>query len=188
MPISEVTNRNFQSPLNFEFRVDRLTDFNFFVQKINIPALSLSPATNGGTNPFTKIYYPGDHMDFGELTVDFKVNEGMENWYEIFYWIQSLGYPQSTEQYARLKAGEVQGIAKDVLKAEVLDRKVGKIYGQASLFVNTSQNNPAVKFSFVDIHPTNLSETVFDTRDQDVMYVTSTVTFRYDYFTVEKVV
>lgn len=188
MPISEIVNRNFQSPLNFEFRVDRLTDFNFFVQKINIPNLTLNPSTNGGTNPFTKIFYPGDHLEFGELSVDFKVNEGLSNWYEIFSWMQGMGYPETTDQFQNLKSGNLPKLNSQEKTNSLPERKMGNIYGQATLIVNTSQNNPAVKFSFVDIHPISLSEAVFDTREQDVLYVTAAVTFRYDYFIVEKII
>lgn len=188
MPISDVQNRNFQSPLNFEFRVDRLTDFNYFVQKINIPDLTISPATNGGQNPFVTIPYPGDHMQFGELSIDFKVDEGMRNWYEIFSWMQGIGFPQSYEQYADLKRGVTKDLDGNQITLPSPNRKNGYLYGQAFLLINTSQNNPYLKISFIDVHPVSLGEMVFDTRETDVMYVTATVNFRYDYFTVEKIV
>lgn len=187
MPLSEITNRNFQSPLNFEFRVDRLTDFNFFIQKINIPGLTLSPATSGGTNPFAKIFHPGDHLEFGELSIDFKINEGLANWYEIFSWMQGLGYPETTNQYQALKSGVIKNLDGEPKSVPLPQRKQGELYGQGTLLVNSSQNNPIVKITFVDIHPVGLSEIVFDTREQDVLYATSTVNFRYDYFTVEKI-
>ena len=50
--MATVDTRNFQPPLNFEFAVDKLTDFNYFVQKINVPDLSIGLANNGGATPF----------------------------------------------------------------------------------------------------------------------------------------
>lgn len=187
MPISDVANRNFQSPLNFEFGVDRLTDFNYFIQKINIPDISIAIASNGGTNPFVRLPTPGDHIEFGELTVDFKVDEGMRNWYEIFSWMQGIGFPQSQEQYRLLKQGKMTNLDGNTVNLPMNGRKNGYIFGQAYLLINTSQNNPYLKLSFVDIHPVSLGEISFDTRETDVLYVTATVNFKYDYFTVEKI-
>ncbi|CAB4141181.1 hypothetical protein UFOVP410_20 [uncultured Caudovirales phage] len=186
MTITSVQNRNFQSPLNYDFRVDKLTDFNFFVQKVNIPSIDLPIASNAGANPFTKIPYPGDHISFGDLSVDFKVSEGLYNWYEIFSWMESLGYTQRQKQFGDLRQGRNKDLNGKVIEPTIVRKAQGNIYGQATLIINSSQNNPAVKINFVDIHPVNLSEISLDTRDTDVMYVTSTVSFKYDYFTVEK--
>lgn len=187
MPISDVENRNFQSPLNFEFRVDKLTDFNYFVQKINVPDLSIAPAINGGATPFAKIQYPGDHLEFGELSVDFKVSEGLYNWYEIFSWMQGIGYPENVDQYANMIQNKTPDLNGKVSRTPLPPRKSGALYGQGTLLINTSQNNPYLRISFVDLHPVSLGEMTFDSRETDVMYVTATVNFKYDYFTVEKI-
>lgn len=184
MPVANVQNRNFQAPLNFEFRVDKLTDFNFFIQKINVPSVGLPPASAG--TPFVKIPYPGDHLDLGELSVDFKVSEGLYNWYEIYSWIESLGFPQRQKQYGDLKLGKNKDLNGNIIEPAIIRKSHGNIYGQATLIINSSQNNPQVKINFVDVYPVNLSEIIMDSRDSDVNYITSTVSFKYDYFTVEK--
>jgi hypothetical protein len=184
MPTYDIVNRNFQSPLNFEFRVDRLTDFNYFVQKINLPDLSIPVASNGGQNPFVKIPYPGDHLDFGELSIDFKVDEGMNNWFEIYAWMRGIAFPENFDQYKDWKEGNVTNLNGQPLTPPV---NTQTIFGQGSLIINTSNNNPCLKITFVDMHPTSLGEIVFDTRETDVLYVTATVSFKYDYFLVEKI-
>lgn len=186
MPISDIDNRNFQSPLNYEFRVDKLKDFNFFVQKVSIPNITLPTADTG--SPFATIPYAGDHLSFGELSVDFKVSEGMYNWFEIFSWLQALGFPQSQNQYGVLRRGENKDLNGKLAPPLVVPKAHGAIYSQASLLVNTSQNNPYLKIDFIDLFPVSLSETIFDSREQDVAFVTCTVNFRYDYLTVEKLV
>lgn len=187
MPASDVANRNFQSPLNFEFSVDRLTDFNYFVQKVNLPSLDIPVADNGGVNPFTRIKVTGDHITFGELQVDFKVDEGMKNWFEIYSWMRGVSYPESQEQYKQLRDGTTPNLD-GVVPQPILPGITGRVYGQGVLLINTSQNNPYLRMAFVDMYPTNLSEAVFDTRDTDVNYVTCTVTFTFNYLTVEKIV
>lgn len=184
MSLSDIKNRNFQSPLTFDFRVDRLTDFNFFVQKVNIPALSLASAER--STPFVTIPLPGDHVSFGELSVEFKVDEGLRNWYEIFSWIQGISFPETQAQYGNLIKGTIKNLDGETRKT-ITPRSLGDIYGQGLLMINSSANNPLISITFVDLHPISLSEAVFDTTDASVNNVTCTVTFKYDYFKVEKV-
>lgn len=184
MSISDIKNRNFQSPLNFEFRVDRLADFNFFVQKVGIPSLVLGNANV--PTPFVNIPMLGDHAQFGELTVEFKLDEGMRNWYEVFSWMQAISFPERQQQYGDL----VQGKTKDLdgkIKPSYTSRSVGDVYGQGILTINSSANNPLIAITFVDLHPVSLSEAVFDTTNTEVAYVSCAVGFKYDYYTVEKI-
>jgi hypothetical protein len=184
MSISNIVNRNLQGPSTFEFRVDKLTDFNFFVQKVNIPSLSLT-AVEAGT-PLVKIPFPGDHATFNELSVDFKVDEGLRNWYEIFAWIQGISFPEEQKQYGNLKTGKTPDLD-GKLRPWAASRYTGDIYGQGVLTVNSSANNPLIAITFVDLHPVSLSEVVFDTTDSDITHLTCTATFKYDYYTAQKV-
>jgi hypothetical protein len=184
--MATVDTRNFQPPLNFEFAVDKLTDFNYFVQKINVPDLSIGLANNGGATPFSQIAYTGDHLGFGDLSIDFKVNEGMYNWYEIFSWMQGIGFPENIDQYGKLKSGTIPDLNGDLPLKVIPQRTHGLIYGQGTLIINSSQNEPVLKISFIDMHPISLGELSFDTRESDVLYATASVTFKYDYYTVEK--
>lgn len=184
MSISDISNRNFQSPLNFEFRVDRLTNFNFFVQKINIPTLSIGSADK--STPLVNIPFLGDHAKFGELSVEFKLDESMTSWYEIFSWMQGISFPESQKQYGNLVQGKIKsldGKTRDV----ITPRELGDLYGQGLLTINSSANNPLVAITFVDLHPVSLSDAIFDTTNTEVAYVSCTVTFKYDYYTVEKI-
>jgi len=187
MPITEVKNRNFQIPLNFDFRVDRLPDFNYFVQKVNLPTVALTPASNTGTNPFVRVNWTGDHMRFGELEVEFKVDEEMRNWYEIFSWMQAIAFPERQAQFGALYKNQLKDLDGNIKPAPGNRMGMGVVFGQGILTVNTSKNNPHLVVNFVDIHPVSLSEVAFDSTNTDAPNITSTVNFKYDYFTVEKV-
>ena len=57
-----IENRNFLSPIGFQFTIDRLKGVDFFCQSATIPSISMgAPAT--GTR-FNKIYHPGYSLDF----------------------------------------------------------------------------------------------------------------------------
>jgi len=185
MSIKDISNRNFQSPLNFEFRIDRLPDLSFFIQKINIPSLTIGTAGQGA-NPLVNIPWPGDHMQFGELSIDFKMDEGMRNWFDIFTWMQSISFPERQSQYGSLIKSSVKNLDGKV-RESTSARTSGDLYGQGILLINSSANNPQVAITFIDLHPVSLSEATFDTTDTNVTYVNCTATFKYDYYRVEKV-
>lgn len=184
MSIADIKNRNFQSPLNFEFRIDRLTEFNFFIQKISIPSLSIGTASR--PTPFVNVAQAGDHMTFGDLVIEFKIDEGMNNWYELFSWMQGISFPEKQSQYGDMIKGQLKDLDGNLPKKNTT-RANGNLYAQGTLMINSSANNPLVAISFVDIHPTSLSEIVFDTTTAEIQYATCSVTFKYDYYTVEKV-
>jgi hypothetical protein len=67
MAFTNVENRNFQSPVKFNFIVDRLKDFDFYVQSINLPDVSLPFIESG--SPFSLLKVPGNKLRFSELAV-----------------------------------------------------------------------------------------------------------------------
>ena len=82
-------NLNFLSPINFKFMLKRAPHVNFFIQKINIPGLSLP--TIDVSNPLIKVPYAGDHLNYEELNISFKVDEDLQNYMEINTWLKSIG-------------------------------------------------------------------------------------------------
>lgn len=184
MAFTNVENRNFQSPVKFNFIVDRLKDFDFYVQSINLPDTSL-PFMESGT-PFSTLKIPGNTLRFSDLVVSFKVSEGMYNWYEIFSWIQAMGFPENQKQFGDLRTGNLKDLNGKSPNRQTM-RDVGDLYGQATLTVNSSHNNPYLIINFIDIHPTALTGVVLDSKSNDGDYLTATATFAYDYFTVEKI-
>jgi hypothetical protein len=73
-------NKNFLSPLNFKFQIKKAPHVNFFIQKVNIPAISIPPPQPN--NPF--------------------VDEDLKNYLEIWNWIIALGKPENFDQYRQI--------------------------------------------------------------------------------------
>lgn len=164
-------NKNFLSPLNFRFFLKRAPHTNFFVQKVNIPDLSLKPANY--PNPMVNIPIPGEHLDYGILTVTFKVDEDLQNYLEIHNWIKSLGKPVDFEGYKQLEQAEVTS--------------GDSIYSDISLMILSSTKMPNYEITFVDCHPVSLSGANFTSVDDDVNYVTASASFRYTYYDIAAV-
>lgn len=165
-------NKNFLSPLNFNFYIKRAPYVNFFVQSINLPGFGfVSPIQN---NPFTNIPQAGDRITFQDLEVTFKVDEEMQNYLEVANWIRSLGFPENFEQYAGIKAakpGSGEELTSDM-----------------TMIISNAIKVPQFQINFRNAFPINISRLNFQTTDQTVNYISCTATFKYIFFDIEKIV
>jgi len=170
---TQPSNLNFLSPLKFTFIVNKLPNVNFFVQSVLLPAVSLNAAEV--QTPFVKIPLAGDHIDFTEFQIGFRVDENMESYRELFYWIQALGFPESFDQYKDL-ADE--------------DRRVNpngdkEILSDGTLIIHNSNTNANIRVKFTGLFPSTLSELAFDLRAGDISYIECVASFRYEKFEIE---
>lgn len=164
-------NRNFLSPLNFKFSIKKAPHVNFFIQKVNFPSITLvSPQPN---NPFVKTPIPGEHLDYGDLKITFKVDEDLQNYLEIRNWLTGLGKPENFDQFK-------------ILQDKPITSGDG-IYSDISLIVLSSTKMPNYEVVYVDAYPSFLSEIVFNTTDSDVNYIEATATFKFTYFTITNI-
>ena len=84
---TEPKSTNFLSPLGGKFTIKKLPSVNFFVQSVAIPSVTVGEIPIG--TPFSaKLQLPGDLVTFGDLVITFRVDENMENYLEIFNWIE----------------------------------------------------------------------------------------------------
>jgi hypothetical protein len=165
------TNPNFLSPLNFKFSIKRAPHINFFVQRINIPSISLP--TYESPNPFVKIPEPGDHVDYGDLELSFRVDENLQNYLEIHNWIRALGKPKDFSEYKALAKNP--NYTGDGIRSDL------------TLLVLSSAKNPNYEFVFTEAYPYGLSELNFDTTKSDVEYIEATATFKYILFEIRNI-
>ena len=56
---------NYLSPTNFTISIEKLPNVEFFTQKLQIPDVTVTPASIG--TPLANIYEYGDRIEYGEL-------------------------------------------------------------------------------------------------------------------------
>lgn len=166
-----MTCKAFLSPLGFKFQIKKLPTFNEYVQQVQFPGVVMGE-TEGLPNPFQKIVIPGEHMTFRKLNVTFKIDQDMDNYREIFDWIQGLGKPDNFDQYKNL-ASQPNGSG---LGPQV----------DATLTVLDKDLKPNIDFYFYDVYPTELSGFKLDYTLDDVQYITADVEFSYREYTYKK--
>jgi hypothetical protein len=164
------TNKNFLSPLNFTFVLKRSPNLNFFVQKINLPSISLDSVNQN--SPLLPIPFAAGQISFESLQVSFKVDEDLQNYLEIHNWIRALGFPESNEQYKALSSRE---------------KATGEwVKSDITIIISNGLKQPNYDITFYEAFPISISSLDFETTDNDVDYITATTTFKYAYYTITK--
>ena len=151
------TNKNFLSPVGFHFTVNAKSfpNIEYFCTAVTLPGISLAESTV----PFrgTNIAMTGDRINFDALAIRFNVTENMENYVEMFNWMNN--------------------IIKDPL---------GESYKfDATLSILTSHNNVSKEILFKDCFPTSLSALEFSTQQTDVEYLQADTSFKYTYYEIK---
>lgn len=164
-------NPNFLSPLNFRFQIKKCPNVNFFIQNVNLPGMALVPVET--PNPFVKIPYAGDHVDFDDLMINYKVDEDLQNYLEIHNWIRELGFPNSFDEYKNIAGRPIytgMGLMSDM-----------------SLIILSSSRNPTYEITFKDAYPISISSLIFDSTSSDVQFLDAAATFRFRSYGIEKI-
>lgn len=169
--LNQPSNVNFLNPKNFTFAIKKTPHINFFIQKISMPGITLpSPAIQ---NPFTIIPSTGDHISFDTLEIQFKVDEELKNYMEIYTWLISNGFPESFDQYKRISrmpkmSGE--GIRSDI-----------------SVFILDSTMTPKFEFVYRDALPIALGGMNFHVTDSNIIHIDCQAAFTYRDFIINTV-
>ena len=82
-------NKSILNKNNFRLLVDKVPNVEYYVRSVNIPGLTFSEteqAAGVGLNAF----FPGDKVSFETLDVNFLVDEDLENFKEIYDWMDKI--------------------------------------------------------------------------------------------------
>jgi len=156
---------NYLSTGGFDIKVSRLPHVEFFSQKLLLPGVTANPVET--QTPLRAFYNVPDHLRFADFDLSFIIDENMQNYREIFSWLEGVGTPDNLNQYKKLEASD-EGLVSDV-----------------TVILLNSHKNPNIKITFQNAFPIGLTPVSLDMSQQDVQYAEATVTMRYDVFTIE---
>lgn len=139
----------------FRMVFHRAPNTSYFTQNFIMPAVSVSEVLIA--RPQIDAYVPGDKFQYEPLTVTMLVAENMENYMEIYEWLNR---------------------AVKTVNAE--DK-----YDDISVYILSSKNNANAEVVFKNAFPISLGSISFNVQDADITYAQVDVTFRYDYFTLK---
>ena len=150
-------NLSYLAPTQFELLVKKLPNTKYFATGVNIPSVTVGESiqpTPLGAN----IKLPGDKIAYGEMTITFIVDENMENWTELFTWMEGITASTDTEK---------------------------ELYSDMTIVVTTAANNPNRYIRIADAYPSSLGEIAMDTTVAGgLSYVTCTASFQFTSFEI----
>ena len=176
------TELDYADPTKFKFSITKLPKVEFFTTQASVPGVTLGESIF--PTPFKEIPVQGDQLTFDNLEITFIVDEKLENYKELHQWLVGIGFPRARTQFAsfRKEESEVFPTADSVTgDATKPGRPTGvqAMYGDATLTVMTSKNNPIMEVRFSDLYPVSLGALQFDQQATDITYLTATATFSY---------
>ena len=147
-------NKNFLSPTGFRLSIDstKFANTEYFCISAPLPTLSLNPIAVNFRGQ--QAIFPGDKIDYGQIDIRFIVNEDMDNYIEMFNWIQDC-----------TKTTNTKDISHDIIMS-----------------IMTSKNNVNKQIRFVSAMPVSLDGMEFTVQNTDIEYLTASVTFQYTRF------
>ena len=166
-------NRNLLSQAQFYFSIERLPYVTFFGQQAYLPGVAI-PSVPQHT-PFTKIKRHGDHIEWESFKIEFKVDEDLMNWEELFNWIKGIGSPNDFSEFEAMKKNSSSISTK------------GSVYSDSTLTILNSNNIPSLKIEFVDIIPTRISGLQFVTNSPGLEYLSCTAEFDYTSYKITRI-
>ena len=174
--LNQIANRNFLSPVGFQFTLQKKPKIDFFCNSANIPGINLGVAMQ--PTSLKAIPVPGETLTYDDLTLRFMVDEDMENYLEVWNWLNQFGFPRDWGQYQQL-------LDEDENSKGVQTAISGMSDG--TLLVYNSNYNVNLKVEYKDLFPVSLSSIQFDTTATEINYASAEVVFKYTIYAIIKV-
>ena len=158
---------NYLSPAGFDLSIALLPNVEFFATTVGIPEIAGTPPGLG--SPLRQMYNLPDSLLYGDLNIDFIVDENMTSYIELINWLEAIGAPKSSDQY------------KSWLERE------GTFTSDMTVIIQNSKKNPNMKFTFYDAFPTSIGTLELSLSNADVSPVICSVGMRYESFEIEQI-
>ena len=176
------TELDYADPTKFKFSITKLPKVEFFTTAANLPGINLGESIL--PTPFKQVPVMGDDLTFDNLEITFLVDEKLENYIELHQWLVGIGFPKARTQFSSFRKDESQTFPTvESVKGDVTNpgtpSGIQAMFGDATLTIMTSKNNPVIEVRFSDLYPVALSGLAFNQQETDVTYLTATATFTY---------
>ena len=178
MPTETAINKSILSKNNFRLLIDKVPAVEYYVRSVIIPGMQFSETVQAA-GVGLDAYFPGDKVTFDTLDVTFLVDEDLENFKEIYDWMDAIVPVHDPSSYSTLtKSTSTQ--SKLYQKAESDLAQMSDI----TLVINTNKNIPNKFFRFHDAFPINLGAIELES-GADSEAVICTVSFRFTYYEIK---
>lgn len=162
----QIRNNNYLSPIGFKFTIEKAPKASYLCQSAAIPDISVGSIDV--PTPLTRYPIEGN-FTYGDFSIEFLVDENLENYLELHNWLRPLGVPYGYGERDAFSKRVSQG--KQVLK-----------FSDATLEVLTNSMTSNFKVVFFDLFPVSLSTLEFDATTTNTEFFRARATFRYSLY------
>ena len=148
------------SSSGFMITLHRLKQLEFSAQRVGIPSLSGNPPNQ--PTYFKTLPQTYDTVTFGQLSIDFILDEKLTALREIQKWIRGIGFPESHDEWVNLRDSK-EGLRSDI-----------------TIHVLNSKKLETMKINFINAFPVDISEVSLNVTDSSTVFPICTVSFAFD--------
>ena len=178
---------DYASPTQFKFIINQLPKVEFFTTAVNVPGISSADVLMN--TPFKSIPQMGTNLTYENLSVTFLVDEYLENYKSLHYWLIAIGFPKNREQFSTFRGNTsnspitTSGTSQDIGDVQPSTSARG-MFSDATLTILSNKNNPIVEIRFQDLYPLNIGALEFNQNATDVEYLTVSTEFVYKLYEI----
>ena len=163
-PLSPVnrqpTSTNYLYQTFYKFQMRRLPKVNYFMQKVSLPDFASGGPIEQPTR-FVSVKHPSKNVSFDNLTVEFLVDENLENWRELYDWMRTIYLVDDYKNF---------------------ESETSTHFTEGSILLLNSAMNVNKEIRFHNLLPISLSGIDFDSTDTDLSPRIATATFAFDFY------
>ena len=163
-PLSPVnrqpTSTNYLYQTFYKFQMRRLPKVNYFMQKVSLPDFASGGPIEQPTR-FVSVKHPSKNVSFDNLTVEFLVDENLENWRELYDWMRTIYLVDDYKNF---------------------ESETSTHFTEGSIMLLNSAMNVNKEIRFHNLLPISLSGIDFDSTDTDLSPRIATATFAFDFY------
>lgn len=171
-------NKSILNKNNFRLLIDKTPNVEYYVRTVTLPGLQFGETTQP-TGSGLDAYFPGDKASFDTLDVSFLVDEDLENFKEIYDWMDSIVPVGDGTSYRTFT--ETTSTDSNIYSGTNNDLNQ---FSDITLVTNTNKNIPNKFFRFHDCFPINLGGIELES-GADAEPVVASVSFRFTYYEIK---
>ena len=163
-------------PTQFQFAIDRFPNTNFMVQSVDVPDVSFGIAQY--PTPLQDLKFPGEKLHFTDLRIEFLLDQYLQNYSELYAWVQGLSLNNSRMDYGNFINVRRQQLGVDTKSRLQEETSTGTLIALDPL------GSPSFTFTFHDLFPVRFGSISFDTQSDNSQYLKCEVHFSYNSFDI----
>ena len=184
---------DYLSPTQFKFNIHQLPLVEFNSVGCNLPGINMGDAIF--PTPFKQIPMMGDTITFENLTLQFIIDEYLENYITAHNWMTAIGFPKARKQFSDFKTNKsntpISARSSASTSSDIGDVQQASpnnaLFSDATLTILSNKNNPIVNVLFRDLYPVAMSALEYNQAATDVEYLTASVDFAYQIYEIEEI-